>query len=335
MKQLMLLVALVAIMFTACKKDNEKQSSSTNYVKAIAGSFIAKDGNVTLKSGPEIVDPYTPVGVDRTWSVYAKNSAWYGYVSGSDQFNLVDGREFMISSVANKFWSKAGNNPISFGATQAVYSNLTPDEDLRMISESKLQGTGGVIGSGAVAYLGIIDFNPSNQVNFPLTVNCIRLGDVLTINTDQLTHLPGGTHLTFSVTYDYQTINLTLTKSGSISGTNGVPNGTQLQYSDIKYGTTQTTAPIPVNGSGNQIIYHGLDRKVVGNIVVTITDTYTGLVNDQAVGIFTAKYDAGSTVGHGLALTLKTNKIGWLDSQVINFTPDQDITLEGHDVTVN
>ena len=315
MKRLSLIFAvaiLMAVTFVSCnKKQDDTTVPQKQYVSTISGSFIAQDGDITLKSAP--------IGVNRTWTMYATKSSFYN----NADFSLVRGAEFITGSVAYNYWSNPVNNPVTFSATQQVYSNLTPDEDLRIISESK-------DASDKVAYLGILDFNPS-QVNFPLTVNCFRLGDVLTINTDALTSLPGGDKLSITVAYNLAPIDLAATKIAAVTGTGGVPNGKQFQWADAVYGSS--VASSATIGKGDFVVYEGVDKKVMGDIVITITDTYTGIVNDQPVAIITKSIPA-ALAGKGLKLTLSTTKIGWYDSGVITFS-DNDITVNAVDVPVN
>ena len=94
-------------------------------------------------------------------------------------FALIKGLEFITGSAANIWWSTNGNNPVSFAASQAVYSNLTPAEPVRLIMEGYSQT------DSRPAYLGIIDFDPT-QTQFPLTVVSKSLGDVLIVNADAL-----------------------------------------------------------------------------------------------------------------------------------------------------
>lgn len=295
---------LLAVVFmTSCKKDTTAPVDQKQYVKAISGSFIAKDGDITLKSAP--------VSVTRTWSMYAKYSPFY-----TGAFGLVDGREFITGSAAYNFWSLPANNPVTFAANQGVYSNLTPDEDLRLITESK-------DAFGNVAYLGVLDFNPG-YANFPLTINAFRLGDVLILNTDAITGLPGGNNLTITAAFNLAPVDLAATKIGPLTLPGGTPNGNQLQWSDIIYGT-----PVAQNvtvGGGNFGLYDGIDKKVMGNIVITITEAGNPPIVLPAI--------AAKGAGKGLKLTLKTTKIGWYDSQTINFS-DTDIVVISEDVWVN
>jgi len=136
---------------------------------AIAGSFIAQEGDITLKSADLNK-------VERTWTWYARSSSFYGNAT----LALVKGNEFITNSAAYNFWSVAGNNPttIPVSLDDVTYANLTPDEDLRCVLETKNS-------NHQVVFLGIVDFNPTTA-NFPMTVPGFRLGDKLTINADQL-----------------------------------------------------------------------------------------------------------------------------------------------------
>ena len=300
-------LVLAVVFMTSCKKDTSAPVDQKQYVKAIAGSFVVKNGDVTLKS--------TPVGVSVDWSMYAKNSPFYAPAV----LALVDGREFITGSAAYNFWSNPANNPVNFPVGTSLYSNLTPNEDLRIISETKDV-------SNNVAYLGMLDFNPETA-NFPLTIHGFRLGDELTINTDAITSLPGGNNLTITVAYSLAPIDLTATKAKvTLSGTSpGVPNGTEFGWGDIIYGAlVPTTSTI---GAGNFAVYDYLDKKAFGNIVISISETGNG-------GSLIQKTVSAAGLGKGLFLKLTTTKIGWYDSGTISFT-DTDITVETVLVPVN
>ena len=307
MKKLqLLLLVLVLVAVSSCKKESVNQTSDApKYVKAIDGKFIAKDGDITFKS--------TPVGENRTWTMYAKNSEFYGNVA----FALVNGSEFITNSAAYNFWHNTANNPVSFPANQGVYSNLTPDEDLRIISETK-------DANNNVVYLGILDFEPTSA-SFPLTVNCFRLGDVLQINTDAITRLPGGSNLTITATFGLAPVDLAATKLGPLTGTAGVPNGQQFKWEDIIYGAA-VSITLPV-GVGNVILYEGLDKKVMGDITITITENGNG-------GSTIIKTVNAQLAGKGMLMTLSTTKTGWFDSSTIAFS-DRDIDVTLMDVPVN
>src|ERR1035437_7404111 len=145
MKKFNLFLSLIAVVMlvglTNCKKDTEKTS-------------LPKDVNVSVAN----CFPFdAPEAYTRNWIMYAKNSPFYG----DQPFALVKGLEFVTGSAANIWWKTDGNNPVSFDASQGVYSNLTPVEPVRLIMETKDV-------SGAVDYLGILDFDPT-QAQFPLT----------------------------------------------------------------------------------------------------------------------------------------------------------------------
>lgn len=300
-----MVLVLAVVFMTSCKKETSAPVDQKQYVKAIAGSFIAKDGDITLKS--------TPVSIERTWSMYARNSPFYGNVP----FALVKGNEFITGSAAYNFWSTPGNNPVTFPAATLLYSNLTPDEDLRLITESMDL-------NGDVAYLGILDFNPS-YATFPLTINNFRLGDVLLLNADEIKNLPGGNNLTITATFNLAPIDLEATKMGPITLPGGTPNGNQFQWSDIIYGASvPTTVTV---GTGNFPLYDGLDKKVMGDIIITLHETGNG----GSTIVLPAVH--AKLAGKGLKLTLKTTKIGWYDSGWINFS-DTDIIVVEEEVWV-
>ena len=306
MKKLqLLLLVLVVVAFASCKKENVSQPTTPKYVKAFDGQFKVKDGDITFKA--------TPLGVNRTWTMYARNSSFYGGAA----YALVNGSEFITGSAAYNFWNTPANNPVTFAANQAVYSNLTPDEDLRIITETK-------DASDKVVYLGILDFNPE-QASFPLTINAFRLGDVLQINTDAVKNLPGGNNLTITATFDLAPVDLDATKLGPVSGSGGVPNGLQFRWEDIIYGpAVSTTLPV---GAGDVTLYEGLDKKVMGNVIITITETGNG-------GSTIVKTVPAQLAGKGMMMKLSTTRIGWYDSGTIAFS-DKDISVELVDVPVN
>lgn len=297
-------LVLAVVFMTSCKKETSAPVDQKQYVKAIAGSFIAQNGDVTLKS--------TPVGVNVFWSMLSNNPAFYSGLT------LVDGREFITGSAAYNFWSNPANNPVTFPVGTSLYSNLTPDENLRIISETQ-------DASSNVAYLGMLDFNPTTA-NFPLTIHGFRLGDELTINTDAITSLPGGNNLTITATYSLAPINLTATKAKiTLSGTSpGVPNGTEFGWGDIQYNVLGAPITTPI-GTGNVVVYDLLDKKAFGDIVITIS---------EPGGTTITKTVPCAGPGKGLFLKLTTTKIGWYDSGTITFT-DTDITVETVLVPVN
>jgi len=299
-------LVLAVVFMTSCKKETSAPVDQKQYVKAIAGSFIAQNGDVNLK--------HTPVGANVTWSMLSNNPAFYSGLT------LVDGREFITGSAAYNFWHNPANNPATFPVGTSVYSNLTPDEDLRIISETK-------DGLGNVAYLGMLDFNP-NTVNFPLTIHGFRLGDELTINTDAITTLPGGNNLTITATYTLADVNLPLTKAKTtLTGTSpGVPNGTEFAWGDIVYDAIAAPTTTTI-GTGNFAVYDFLNKKAFGSILITITETGNG-------GSTITKSVPAAGPGKKLFIKLTTTKIGWYDSGTIKFT-DTDITVETVTVPVD
>jgi len=311
----LLLLVLVLVAFGSCKKESVNQNTTTapKYVKTIAGSFVAKDGDIQFKDAP--------VGFERTWTELAKNSPFYT----PEVFGLIDGREFITGSSSYNFWSVPANNPVTFPASSVVYSNNTPDELQRMITETK-------DAAHHVAYLGMLDFQPSTA-NFPLTIHCYRLGDVLQINTDALVNLPGGHNLTFSVKYNLAPVDLTATEAKlTLSGTNtGIPNGNEFTWADIQYGApVEHTIAVPALQMGDFTLYDDLGGKVT-NVVITITETGTGATPGSVI---TLPVVNGLGAGLGMKMVLTTTKIGWYDSQTINWS-DTDIAVTTVNVPVN
>jgi hypothetical protein len=296
-----LLLALVLIAFASCRKENEPSSLSTaRPVNAITGTFNANDGDLIYKCSG---DPLSPITYDRTWTMMAKNSPFYGKAS----FALVKGNEFITGSTAYNYWHKDGNNPVTYKASEKVYSNLTPDEDLRLITESKIQGTAGA-GSGVVAYLAMLDFNPSHN-NFPLQLNGFRLGDVFLINTDQVTNGPGGNKLKFQVIYTLKPVNLIATKAKTtLTEINGSEGGKEFCWEDIVYDpiSPAITFDVPEGRDlGDITVYNAFTGKVTGTITIVMTET-----NKPNSRTEIPVKNLSLPAGKGLKLTLVTDKIG-------------------------
>jgi hypothetical protein len=329
MKKFYLFLTLIAVVMlvglTNCKK--EDLNPKINYVGTVNGSFISKDVNVsTSKSLGPFDDPSL---LTRNWIMYAINSPFYG----NQPFALVKGLEFVQGSAAYLWWSTNGNNPISFAANQGVYSNLTPAEPVRLIMEGKN-------GNNEITYLGILDFNPK-QAQFPLTVVSKRLGDLFTINTDELTKLPGA-NLTFTVKFNLAPVNVAGTELGLLSSATGA-NTTgvtgALDFSDILYGTpvSQTvTIPNGHNGSGDYPLYFGTDKKVFGDVVITITEAPSSSSPNVNGSVITLTVPAANfgLAGKGTKLVLHTTKLGWYDSQTIS-TSDVNVTVNVVNITLN
>ncbi len=293
MKRLSLVFAvaiMAVIMFSSC---NKKQDDVIvpNYASTVSGEVIIQNGDITLKSAPTAV----------TRNLYM-------YKGTAPTLALVDGTEFLPGSAPAIFWATPGNNPGSFPASTSVYSNYTPAMQIRMVAKT-------LDASNKPAYLGIWDGLP-HAASFPVTIMGRRLGDVLTLNTDALTSLPGYTSMSFTVSYDKGIINVdnTATTSGP----------TTTDWPTYTYSNTVNVVDQAVTGLGVQTVYDGLDAKILGTITIKIhVDAATIIVTTPA-----------SELGHGLALTLRTNKIGWYDSGTMDIQ-DKDITVDARDVPVN
>lgn len=300
----MLIVAAVMMLgLTNCKKDlNDSTLKPKKYVDAVAASFNVVQNGLTFKSLPG-----NPVATQNVMSMYAKNSTFYGATLA-----LIDGREFITGSPAYNFWHVTGNNPAPFGIGQIVYSNFTPDEDIRVIVESTNAG-------GTPYYIGINDLNPSTA-QFPLDIKTFRLGDVLTINTDAITALPG-TPLTITVSFNTAPVDINSTKG------NALANNATLDFGDIIYDSNLSNHSIVVPANqGDFVLYNGVTDKVLSPITITISGAGN---SPNVVATVLAK-----GAGHGLQMTLSTNKVGWFDSSNMNIT-QANLTIDLQDVPIN
>lgn len=306
---MMLALAVAMVFATSCKKNDDLSSSKApKAVKTIAASYSTKINDLKALPG----------NGTRTWTMYAKNSSFYG----TQFLALVKGDEFITGSAAYNFWSTAGNNPVTFDISQAVYSNLTPDEDLRLVTETRLEKTNPL---SPIAYLGVIDFNPG-KAQFPLTINSFRLGDILQINADALTNKPGGQNLVIKVKFNKKPIDLTATETQtSFTGVNvNAPGGQEFKWDDIKYGSQVAVAETTI-GTGLVTLLDNYVDKVF-DVTITITETGSGLSVEKNVTAFSA--------GQGMKLVLSTDKIGWYDSATMGFN-DKDITVTQVTVPIN
>ena len=329
MKKFNLFLTLIAVVMlvglTNCKKETDN-ASVTKYVETVNGSFIAQDASIKITK-----DLAPNQLATRNWIMYAKNSSFY---PTEQPFALIKGLEFITGSAANIWWSTNGNNPVSFAASQAVYSNLTPAEPVRLIMEGYSQT------DSRPAYLGIIDFDPT-QTQFPLTVVSKSLGDVLIVNADALYNLPGGNLLTITATYNGFDVDIQATEkklqlsaaSGSLAtGVSGV-----FDFSDIVYGAGSPYNPVTeAVGHGDCLLVSCSAAKIMGNIIITITEAPSASspgVNGSVIKL-TVPASAVGLPGFGTKLVLTTTKLGWYDSATIGVT-DNDIKVNVVPVPVN
>jgi len=327
MKKINLFLSLIAVVMlvglTNCKKETEN-TSVTKYVGTVNGSFVAQDASIKINK-----DLAPSLLVTRNWIMYAKNSPFYG----NQPFALVKGLEFITGSAANIWWSTNGNNPVSFAASQAVYSNLTPAEPVRVIMEGYGQS------DSRPAYLGIVDFDPT-QAQFPLTVVSKSLGDVFIVNADALFNLPGGNLISIAVTFNVFPVDIQATEKGILSSaTSGNATGVTgaLDFSDIVYGAGSIYNPVtqPV-GHGDNLEFSDNCSKLKGNIIITITEAPSPSspgVNGSVITL-TVPASAVGLPGLGTKLVLSTTKLGWYDSATIGVT-DNDIKVNVVPVPVN
>jgi hypothetical protein len=301
MKRLFSILAIISLVAFGCTKQDLNPTTTTKYVGTVKGSFIAQDGDISLAKS------YSPPAVTNRWWLMLRKDG-----------STVNGSEFITGSAAQLWWSVSTNNPITFAADQAVYSNLTPDEDVRLIMQT-------LTADNKVAYLGIVDINPS-CTNFPLTVKGYRVGDYLALNADALFNLPGA-NLTITVTYKVSPVYLPVIKS----------RPWLLNYSfgfnDFVYGPageTITSAPVT---HGDCTIYNGFEGKILTGATITINEAASASTPASSF-VINVSADRIGAPGKGTILKLTTTKIGWYDSSTI-VVSDQDININTVEIPVN
>jgi hypothetical protein len=234
----------------------------------------------------------------------------FDFYKKADPWSLIDGSEFLPGSAPALDWTGNFEGKYWFAAGQGIWCTYCPVLPLRVV----IKATEGAQGS-TVSYLGIKDVTP-NAASFPITVQDRRLGDKLTLNTDALTALPGYTNLSFSVSYDKSIIDIDQTAMTSPA--------TDVSWPEYKYSGVASVVDQLVTGAGDVTVYDGLDAKITGTITIKINVDNTTI---------TKTVDA-SELGHGMAITLKTTKVGWYDSGIIGIT-DTDVETLKVDIDIN
>lgn len=303
------LVALMAVfafafVFTmnSCQKATDDLLQPT-YAAAITvpdgDAFIIEDGDVTLKAAP-LYAGHDFMCLDQ----FAVPGTW----------NYVDGNEFLPGSAAQLDW---GTTPLKtkwwFATGSTVRVTYCPAILMRFVSVAKTSE------NGTPTYLGLYDCTPSAN-SFPITLKGRRLGDVLKINVDALTKLPGYSNMHFEVIYNKHVIDV----NGTIFGST---NDTKDGWPSYVYSGAATSVTFPISAAQNvgmQTVYDDVDATIDGTITVKI---YV----DNAVITKTVQAPGNDK---GLAITLTTNKVGWYDSANIGLQ-DIDITVDNVDLPVN
>ena len=303
---------------TNCKK--EKDPTVKTYVGTVDASYVVKDADIKISKGLAKEQL-----INRTWIMDAIQSPFYS----GQPYAVVKGNEFINGSAAQQWWAADGNNPVTFSASQAVYSNLTPAEPVRLIME----GYGP--DNTKPAYLGILDFDPT-QAQFPLAITSKSLGDILTVNANGLTTLPGGNLISVSVTLQVAPVNLQATETTSLLsfGPNeGQATGVtgSLDFQNIVYGPSTLTSQIPV-GTGDCVVFDQIASKIFG-ITLTITFAPSSSAPGVPGSVKTITVPAAGP-GQALRLVLKTDKLGWYDSATIGVS-DTDITVQSQTVSID
>lgn len=289
-------IALMAVVvFNSCNKKDIYDPRSD--VKVIAGEFVPQDGDITfLKSAPT-------VGGHQI-NCYDKK------VGSPTVWSVVNGTEFLPGSAPALDWASYVIDSPTWWFSGGVYITYCPVLPMRVVIKATQGGY-----STTPSYLGIWDGTPS-QASFPIHVQDRRLGDKLTLNANALKALPGYTNLSFTVSYDKSVID--------VNGTATTSGNTDAGWPTYVYSSTVNVANQVVTGTDDMTVYDGLDSKITGNIVITIHVDATTIV---LTGI------PASSLGHGMAITLLTTKVGWYNSGVITIT-ENDITPTVVTVTI-
>jgi hypothetical protein len=293
----------MAVILFSCNKNDEEIAIVPNYVEAIGGEFIPNDGDITLKSAPVVGGHHF-----NCWD--KKVNAITG-LSDVD-WTVIDGTEFLPGSAPALDWDGFTLNTCWFSPTTPVYITYCPTLPMRVTIKATTDDN-----ASAVSYLGIWEGIPDVDV-FPINIMDRRLGDVLTLNTDALTALPGYTNLSFDVVYDKSIIDVTETELTSAVTDTEWP---EYVYSDVVSTTTTLDA---TQSLGDRPVYDDLDAKITGIITINIHVDATTI---------TKTVDAAA-LGYGLKLTLSTTRVGWYDSGTIGIT-ENDIDLIEVEVPVN
>ncbi|HEY3390414.1 MAG TPA: hypothetical protein VGK38_12620 [Prolixibacteraceae bacterium] len=298
MKKLSLLfvVAFMAVILFSCNKKEDVIVPQKQYASAISGQFIPKDGDINLKSAPAVgghqINCYDKKVGQTTWSV-------------------VDGTEFLPGSAPALDWTGYAIDGAAWWFSGGVYITYCPVLPMRVI----LKATEGGYGT-TPSYLGIWDGTPDAAL-FPITIVDRRLGDVLTLDTDALTALPGYTNMSFDVIYTKNIIDVNETALTSPVTTTAWPVYVYSSTSEVTKHLDATKNLV------DRIVYEGLDAKITGTITIKINVDNTTIT----------KTTPAADLGNGLKLKLSTNKVGWYNSGTIGVT-ENDIVITTVDVPV-
>lgn len=299
MKKLQLLVlVLVLVAFGSCKKESTNQPETSKYVNTISGTVKVIEGDVLFKTQPD-----APVGTGREFMCYKKSGNTWAHIDGS---------EFITGSAAYNDWQTGlALNPQfvwKFPMDQIPYVTYCPVMPLRFAVKT-MQGS-------TPAYLGMYDCTP-NANSFPISVYCKRLGDVLTINRKGL-QIP---NYDFTIKVDYKTslidVDATMLKSDPTSPT---------EWLDLEFVDGQTDVPASFNvpayvagGNDDIVVYNGFDKKIVGDILITITDTRNNVHFTKTLAV--------PEEGKRYAISLETKDKGWYNSGQMNPITENDIVV--------
>jgi hypothetical protein len=297
---------LAMFIVSSCSKDlgsKDSPSVSKTYASAISGQFIPIDGDITLKSAPAIgghqINCYDQKTTGAAWTV-------------------VNGTEFLPLSLPAVDWTGYAIDGSGwwFAAGTGVYITYCPVLPMKVVIKTTKGGFG-----TAPSYLGIWEGTP-NVGSFPINVNCKRLGDVLTLNTDALTALPGYSNMKFEVSYTKNTIDVNAT--GLANGTTTGPTGAWPTYLYLGLPVPVTFTLDATQNQNARTVYDDVDAKITGTVTIKI------YVDNTFLTVSTP----ASAMGKGLGITLSTNKVGWYNSGIIGISAE-DIDVQTVVLPVN
>lgn len=296
MRKFYLLGLMLAIIVMSCKKDEIRDPRTDQ--KFVSGTFTTNSTDITLKSAPLVGGHWFSV---------------YKAVAATPAWALVDGSEFLPGSYPAIDWARVGVNPIWLG-NGGVYITYCPIMPLRVITEATVGGAG-----TAKSYLGIKDVTPSVN-GFAIAVEDRRLGDVLQLNANALTSLPGYSKMQFDITYEKSVLDLNQIKMKSPDTSTG--------WFTPYYSSSALITSTILNSTGttaDYIIYDGLDCKITGKITVKVyvDGTRIDLPPVDAFGM-----------GFGTRVELTTTKLGWYNSGTLSIR-ENDITIKTVKIPVN
>lgn len=283
---LLAIVAIMLIAFSSCTDSiTDKSSTGVSYIEN--ATFIPQESN--LKS--------LPIGATRTYTYLINGTTGIGAYA---PYELLGEELFFENSAPWVFWQNASHNPETFDMN-GVYSNYSPTVQSRMVCEVKNL-------AGKSTHLGISDFFPSANL-FPLSINNQRIGAIIKFNADDLKGIANTPLTGITITVDQMApvdVLATATTPSNVTTVAGVATWPNWKYIGNASSQTFTITPAQLAATGDVTIYDDVELNILPSATIT--------VSVQIGGITATKTVAGPAIGKGILLNLKTDKVGWYDS---------------------